>query len=54
MNHAVMGLKLSDSAVSGIEARMAFLEMEGVTVSEAVSGEMNFSGCKKGYCQAWD
>ena len=45
---------ISDEAMKDVTAKMSALEEEGVEVNEAVSGEMNFAGCAKGYCQAWD
>ena len=45
---------ISDEAMQDVTAKISALEDEGVKVNEAVSGEMNFAGCAKGYCQAWD
>ncbi|MDO5133890.1 MAG: hypothetical protein Q4D81_13070 [Eubacteriales bacterium] len=45
---------LDESALEAIDERMTALENEGAVVPEEKSGELNFSGCHKGYCQAWD
>ena len=44
---------LSNSALDEINKRVETLSNAGVQISEEHSGEMNFSGCKSGYCQAW-
>lgn len=44
---------LSDMELQAIEATMADLKADGVEMSRVPSGEMNFSGCASGYCQAW-
>ena len=46
-------LTLPESAIQAIEQRMTFLSENGVTVSQQCTGELNFSGCASGYCQAW-
>ena len=47
-------LTLNSQSMKDIEKRMEVLVSNGVKVKEEHSGEMNFSGCAKGYCQAWD
>lgn len=37
-----------------VDNRMSELSKQGVVVSHEASGELNFSGCHRGYCQAWD
>lgn len=44
---------LSTVALNEINQRMEALNAAGVEISEEHSGEMNFSGCASGYCQAW-
>ena len=52
---SVMGkLTLNSQSMKDIEKRMEVLVSNGVKVKEEHSGEMNFSGCARGYCQAWD
>ena len=45
---------LSEEELSVLTGRMEDLFAQGVTVSDEHSGEMNFSGCATGHCQAWD
>ena len=45
---------LSTDEMQRITQSMENLNAEGIVVSENHSGEMNFSGCATGYCQAWD
>ncbi len=44
---------LSAEMMEAIDQTMASLTASGVTAAECHSGEMNFSGCASGYCQAW-
>lgn len=46
-------LSLSSESISAIDKRISSLSAEGVKASQDHSGEMNFSGCATGYCQAW-
>ena len=45
---------LSEEELSVLTGRMEDLFAQGVTVSDEHSGEMNYSGCATGHCQAWD
>ncbi len=45
---------LNEEEMNVLTGRMEDLASQGVTVSEEHSGEMNFSGCATGHCQAWD
>ena len=45
---------LNEEEMNVLTGRMDDLASQGVTVSEEHSGEMNFSGCATGHCQAWD
>ncbi len=47
-------LTLDAQAMRKLDERMETLTRDGVAVNEAPSGELNFSGCARGYCQAWD
>ena len=44
---------LPESALQAIEQRMKSLTESGVSAAQDHTGEMNFSGCASGYCQAW-
>jgi len=44
---------LSEEKMKKIEKAMEKFSENGVAVAEDHSGEMNFSGCAKGYCMAW-
>ena len=46
--------ELSDASKKVVKEKVSNLEKEGIKVSTTISGEMNFAGCAKGYCQAWD
>ena len=46
-------MALSNSVLNEIDQKLEMLNNAGVKISEEHSGEMNFSGCKSGYCQAW-
>lgn len=46
-------LYLSVEEMQNISQTMAKLSAEGVSVTAEHSGEMNFSGCATGHCQAW-
>lgn len=47
-------LSLTEKNVDEILERITALVSEGVLISDEPSGELNFSGCHRGYCQAWD
>ena len=47
-------LTLNEKTMNEVMERMTALTAEGIVVSEEPSGELNFSGCHRGYCQAWD
>ena len=47
-------LKLDAQFMRSIEERMETLTRDGVIIKETPSGEVNFSGCARGHCQAWD
>jgi hypothetical protein len=50
----VNALTLSNEMLGRLTAETERLESQGVKVSSAHSGELNFAGCASGYCQAWD
>lgn len=54
MSAAVKDFVLDENILESIDERMISLESEGAVVSDEMSGELNFSGCHRGYCQAWD
>lgn len=47
-------LRMDEVLLKSIDARMEELKAQGVTINEEPTGELNFSGCHRGYCQAWD
>lgn len=47
-------LILKAEEIKDLRARMDQLIKKGVRISATASGETNFSGCRSGYCQAWD
>lgn len=47
-------LTLTEKAMQSIDERLETLSAKGVQASSDHSGELNFSGCASGYCQAWD
>ncbi len=54
MSAAEKSFVLDETILDSIDERMKRLAKEGAVVSEDLSGELNFSGCHRGYCQAWD
>lgn len=54
MKNAVKMFALSKEVNEKIDSKLNSFEKKGVKASTKHSGEMNFNGCAKGYCQAWD
>lgn len=54
MKKAINMFALSSDNMQTISAKLEAFEEKGVKASCEHSGEMNFNGCAKGYCQAWD
>ncbi|MBO5060516.1 MAG: hypothetical protein J6C82_06365 [Clostridia bacterium] len=54
MNKAINMFVLSNDSMQTISAKLESFDKKGVKASSEHSGEMNFNGCAKGYCQAWD
>jgi len=53
-NTTKKSLTLQKKKLQSIDQRMEALSAQGVKASQEHSGELNFSGCASGYCQAWD
>ena len=53
-NTTKKSLTLQKKKLQSIDQRMEALSAPGVKASQEHSGELNFSGCASGYCQAWD
>ncbi len=50
----VESLCLNLESMQRLNDQVEKLASNGVNVSREHSGELNFSGCRSGYCQAWD